>query len=427
VAGRRLFIDVRPLRESSAFRRLWAGTGLSAIGGQMTNFAVILQVYTLTHSSVAVGGVGLAMAVPAVVFGLAGGSLADAVDRRRLVLFSSCGLAGVSAVFAAQAFIGLGQVWLLYCLAAIQSLLNAVSGPAGRTFLSALLPAERLPAGAALNMLAMHGSVTAGPALAGVIAAAWGLKACYLIDALSFAAALYGIARLPAMPPQYGGAQRPGLRAIGEALRFIRGSRILTGALLADMNAVILGMPFALFPAINAEHFGGGPQTLGLLSAAPAVGGIIGSALSGPVGRVSRQGRAILIAGAVWGAGLAGFGLARSLWLALLLLMIAGAADVISVVFRTTIVQVVTPDHYRGRVSAAEYVVGVGCPQLGNFRAGAVGSLTSSTISAVSGGLATIVGAVIIGLTVPAFPRYRARSNPATNPTSELEPAEATP
>lgn len=386
----------------------------------MTSFAVALQVYTLTHSSVAVGAVGLAMAVPAIVFGLLGGAVADAFDRRKLVLVTSSCLAVVSAVFAVQAFADLGQVWLLYCLVAIQSLLNAVNGPAAHTFLPRLLPAQRVPAGVVLSLFTFHASMTAGPALAGVLTAAWGLKVCYLVDALSFGAALYGVARLPAMPPQ-GGIARPGLRSVGEALRFIRGSRILTGAFLADMNAMILGMPFALFPAINAEHFGGAAQTLGLLTAAPAVGGLVGSVLSGPVAQVSRQGRAMLVAVAVWGASLAGFGLAASLWLALVLLAIAGAADVISVVFRTTMVQVATPDRYRGRVSAADYVVGAGCPQLGNFRAGAIGSLTSPTISVISGGLATIVGATLIGLTVPVFARYQARSNPSPDAAKESE------
>lgn len=167
---RRLLLDLRPLRESPAFRRLWAGSALSTIGSQMTMFAVVLQVFTLTHSSLAVGAVGLAAAVPAITFGLVGGSIVDTVDRRRLVLFTSSCLAAVSAVFAAQAFAGLALVWLLYCLVAVQSLLGAVNGPARRTFLPRLLPADRVPAGAALNMLAMHGSVIAGPALAGALA-----------------------------------------------------------------------------------------------------------------------------------------------------------------------------------------------------------------------------------------------------------------
>ncbi|MFG1877577.1 MFS transporter [Sphaerisporangium sp. NPDC049003] len=419
MAERRLLMDIRPLKESPAFRRLWAGSTLSAVGGQMTSFAVVLQVYVLTGSAIAVGAVGLASALPAIVFGLAGGSLIDAFDRRKLVLVTSGCLAGVSAVLAVQAFMDLDQLWLLYCLVAVQSVLSAVNGPARSTFLPRLLTAERVPAGAALNMFTFHFSATIGPALAGVIAAAGGLKLCYLVDMLSFAAALYGIARLPAMPPE-GGGTRPSLRAVGEGLRFIGRNRILGGAFLADMNATILGMPFALFPVINAERFGGAAETLGLLTSAVAVGGILGTALSGWVGQVSRQGLAILAAGAVWGAGLAGFGLAHDLWLALALLAVAGAADVLSVVFRTTIVQVATPDRYRGRVSAANHVVGVGCPELGNFRAGAVGSLVSPTFSAVSGGLTTIAGAALIGLTLPAFARYQAR------PASEPEETKAT-
>jgi MFS family permease len=358
-----------------------------------------------------VGAVGLAMAVPAIGFGLFGGTVVDAVDRRRLVLVSSSCLAGVSVLLAVQAVGGNQRVWVLYVLVVIQGLLNAVDGPARRTFMPRLLPAHRIPAGAALNMFVMHGSVTLGPVVAGVVAASWGLQVCYIVDAVSFGAALYGVGRLPKMPPE-GSIAQPGLRALGEGLRFIRDSRIVGGAFLADMNATILGMPFALFPAINAEHFGGSARTLGLLSAAPAVGGIVGTILSGPVGRVSRQGRAILIASSVWGVSLAGFGLAGQLWLALGLLVVAGMADVISVVFRTSVVQVNTPDRYRGRIGAAEYVVGVGCPQLGNFRAGAIGSLTSPTVSAVSGGLATVVGAALIRLTLPAFAGYRAQREP---------------
>ncbi len=335
--------------------------------------------------------------------------MVDAHDRRRLVLCTGSCLAAVSAAFAAQAFAGNRQVWPLYLLVTVQSLLGAVDGPARRTFLPRLLPAERVPAGAALTAFAARGSVIAGPALAGVIAAAWGLRACYLVDVVSFGAALYGVARLPPMPPR-GEPARPGPRAVADALRFIGGSRVLTGALVADMSAMVLGVPSAVFPAINQAHFGGAAQTLGLIAAAPGVGGVLGTALSGSIGRVSRQGRAMLVTGSVWGACIVGFGLAHSLWLALSLLAVSGGADVFSVVFRTTMVQLATPDRYRGRASAAEYVVGVGCPRLGDFRAGAVGSLVSPTFSAVSGGLAVIVASAVIAVAMPAFFRYRVMS-----------------
>jgi len=388
------------------------GSALSAVGGTMTNFAVALQVWTLTHSSAAVGGIGLATALPALVFGLFGGAIVDAVDRRRLVLLTSSGLAVVSGALAAQAFANVGRVSLLYALVAVGSVLSSINGPASRTFVPRLLPADRIPAGAALRMLTMHASNTAGPALAGVLAAAGGLRVCYLIDAVSFGAALYAVARLPSMRPE-GTPITPGVRTIVDGLRFIRRSKVLIGSLLADVNATVLAMPIALFPAINAERFDGNPRTLGLLTAALAVGGILGATLSGPVGNVSRQGRAMLIAGAIWGAGLTGFGLAGSLWLTLTMLVLAGAADVTAVVFRTTMIQVATPDRYRGRVGAAEYVVGAECPQLGNFRAGTVASLTSPGISAVSGGLAAIVGTAVIGLSLPAFSRYRAMDRTA--------------
>lgn len=404
---KRLVADLRPLRGSPAFRRLWAGSTLSSIGSQMTSFAVALQIYTVTHSSVAVGGVGLAIAVPGILVGLASGSIIDTLDRRRLVLVTTSGLAAVSTLFAAQAFAGLNQVWPLYALVVVQAAMSSVNAPARRTFLPRLLPADQVPAGAALNMLSMHLSVTVGPLVAGVTAAAGGLRVCYLVDAISFAGALYGVVRLPAMRPE-GATTRAGFAAAVDGMRFILHNRVLSGALLADLSATVLGMPFALFPAINADRFGGSPRTLGLLAAAPAIGGLLGTALSGPVGRVSRQGRAILIAGAVWGAGLAAFGLAGILWLAVACLIVAGTADVLSVVFRTTVIQLATPDAYRGRASAAEYVVGAACPQLGNFRAGAVASLTSPGVSAVSGGLATIAGAGLIAMAMPAFVRYRA-------------------
>lgn len=407
---RRLLVDVTPLRASPDFRRLWAGSLLSAIGGQMTVFAVALQVYLLSGSSLAVGTVGLADALPAITCGLFAGSLVDAHDRRRLVLLASSGQLLVSLGFAAQAFAGAGQLWLLYGLVAVQSLARSVNAPARRTFMARLLPAEQLPAGAALTMLVMHASMVAGPSLAGLVAAAGGLKLCYVIDAASFLGALYGVYRLPPMRPDGDGA-RPGLCAVLAGLRFVRRSQVLTGALISDLNATVLAMPIALFPAINAERFGGSPRTLGLLTTALAVGGVLGSGLSGPVGRLQHQGRGMLAAGTVWGVALAGFGLVHGLAVSLTFLALAGVADVSSVVLRTTVLQLATPDAYRGRIAATEYVVGAACPELGNFRAGAVASLTSPAASAISGGLSCVAGAGLIALALPAFVRYRAGSD----------------
>ncbi len=404
----RLLADISPLRESAAFRRLWTGTTLSSAGGALTTFAVVLQVYDLTRSPFAVGAIGVAQMVPTLAIGLLGGSVADATDRRRLLLAISGGQAAVSAAFAAQAFAGLHLVGLLYGLVAASSSLSAVAAPARNALIPGLLPASQLPAGLMLNRLSFQITMTAGPALAGLIAAVphLGLRACYLIDAVSFAAALQAVARLPAMPPQ-ASATRPGLRAVAEGIRFIRGSNVLAGAFLADLNATVFGLPVALFPAINAERFGGNPGTLGLFTAAVGLGGLVSGAFSAPVMRTRRQGRAMLCAVTVWGAAFAGFGVSRNLWLTLSLLAAAGAADTFTVVFRGAILQAVTPDQLRGRVMAADYVVGAGGGQLGNLEAGALGSLTSPAISALSGGLATIAGAIVIALALPAFTRYR--------------------
>jgi MFS family permease len=411
MAERKLLADIRPLRESPDFRRLWLGSGLSAIGGQMTTFAVALQVFRISHSSAAVGAVGLAFAVPAITVGMVGGVLIDSIDRRRLVLLTSSLQALVSVGFAVQAFAGTDALWLLYLLTAMQGGFGAINAPARRTFMPRLLGRELMPAGAALTMVAMYVAMISGPALAGVIAAGGGLKLCYLIDALTFVAALYGVFRLPPMRPEGQGAQR-NLGAVIDGLRFIVENRALRGAMLADLSATVLAMPIALFPAINADRFGGSPRTLGLLTTAIAVGGLLGSVLSGPVKHVVHPGRAMLITGSIWGAALAGFGAVHGLAASLALLAVAGFADVLSVVFRTTIVQLATPDPMRGRTGSTEFVVGAAFPQVGNFRAGLVASASSPGVSAVTGGLAAVVGAGLIALTLPAFVRYRHADEP---------------
>jgi MFS family permease len=402
----KVLTDISPLRDEPRFRRLWAGNTLSAVGSALTSFALILQVYDISRSTFAVGAISLTSLVPALAIGLLGGSLADAVDRRKLVLICSTGQAVVSLALAAQAFAGLSALWLLYALSTTASVLGALNAPARQTFVPGLLPADKLPAGLALNRISFQFVLLAGPALAGVIAATAGLRACYLTDAISFGAALYGVARLPAMPPRPGA--RPGPRAVAEGIRFIRRSHVLAGAFLADLNATVFGLPIALFPAINAERFGGSPATLGLFTAAIGAGGLVSSAFTGPVRHVARQGVFMLTTVAIWGAAFAGFALAHTLWLALGLLAIAGAADTFTVVLRSTIVQSVTTEALRGRLTAAEYVVGVSGDSLGNLEAGALGSLTSATVSALTGGLVTVALSALIGVLLPRFFGYQA-------------------
>jgi MFS family permease len=403
----KIIADLTPLRDRT-FRRFWVSGMLSSVGNQMTNFAVTLQVYWLTHSSLAVGGVGLAAAFPAIGMGLFGGVLIDAFDRRRLVLVTSTGLMLISLLFTAQAAAGSHALWLLYLLTAIEAAATAVNNPARTTVTVKLLPGERLQPGMALVSLAFRTSYIFGPALAGLLTAASGLTVCYLIDAVSFVVAMYGVIGLPPMRPPRGGSA-PNLAGVLAGLSFVQRSRVLTGALLADLNATFLAMPVALFPAINAARFGGSPRTLGLMSSALAVGGVLGSAFSGPLAHVRSQGKGMLLGGAAWGAAIACFGLSDSLGPALVFLAIAGAADVASVVMRMTIIQLATPEAYLGRVNATDYAVGAGVPQLGNFRAGIVASITSPSASATIGGIASLIGTGIIALAVPALVHYRGR------------------
>jgi predicted GNAT family acetyltransferase len=424
---RRLLPDLAPARDHPAFRRLLAGGLLSTLGGSMTSFAVVLQLWDLTRSSLAVGLLGLTF-VPVLVVGLLGGAVADTVDRRKLALVVSGCLMAVSAAFAAQAYAGLAPQWqvgLLYALAMVQAVLQATAAPSRRTFMPRLVPPEQLTAAIALNTLSGRIVMLAGPALAGLIAAAWGVRACYAIDAVSFVASLYATARLPPMRPagldargaagRPAGRGRPSLGATAAGLRFIGRRPLLVAAFLTDLDAMLLGLPVALFPALNAAHFGGSPRTLGLLNAAVGVGGLVSAVLSGPASRVARQGRGMLAGTMIWGAAIACFGLTASLPLALAMLAVAGAADTLTVTFRAAMVQTVTPDEFRGRVSSVEYIIGSGGAPVGNVESGLVASLTSPAVSAVTGGLGCLAIAALIGLLFPAFARYR--SHPGTRDT----------
>lgn len=417
-------VDIRPLRSNAVFRRLWIGGNLSGLGGQLTTVAVLYQAWQLTSSPIGVGAVGLAKAIPMVVFGLVGGALADAVDRRRLVLLTTVGQVVVAALLAGQALAGLGSWWVLLGLVALQATFAALGAPAGRTFAVRLLPADQVQAGIALTHLSFQLSMLVGPALGGVIVGQWGVSACYLIDAVTFGAALYGVFGLPALRPLGEAAARPGVRAIWEGWRFVFGRPVLLGALLTDVLATVLAMPVAMFPVINAERFGDRPETLGLFLSAIAAGGIAAGTASGAVTRTGRPGVVMLCSAGVWGAGLASFGLAPALWLALACLVVAGAADTLSVISRGAILQLETPDSHRGRVSAAEHVIGVSGPDLGNFRAGLVASVTSGPFALVSGGLLCLAGVVLVALFNHSLRLFRAalesgKPEPAGQSTSE--------
>jgi MFS family permease len=410
--------DITPLRVSPDYRRLWLGTGVSMLGQQMTVVAVAIQVYLLTGSSFDVGLIGAFALVPLVVFGLYGGAIADAVDRRRLILTTSSAIMLLSVVLFVQASLHNGSVALLYAVIAVQSGFFAVNNPARNAILPRLIGIDLLPSANALSQVTGNLGLTLGPLLGGAVIGTSGVKAAYAVDVLTALVAVYAAWRLPAIPPLPGNdgevasvRGRAGLASVLEGLRFLRTRTNLLMSFLVDIVAMVFGMPRALFPAVAVKIYHGGAGTVGLLSAAPAVGALLGALFSGRLPRIRKQGRAVLLAIVVWGLSIAAFGLVSALWVGLALLAVAGCADVVSAVFRSTILQVATPDALRGRLQGVFIVVVTGGPRLGDVESGSVASVFGERVSIVSGGLLCIVG---IGALTAAFPRF-ARYN-ASNP-----------
>ena len=410
----RLFADLTPLRVSADYRRIWAALSISNVGQQMTAVAVGIQVYSITHSSFAVGLVGLFQLVPLIGFGLYGGMLSDVHDRRMLGLVTAVGLMACSVVFFAQSVAGLGSVALLYGVVAVQSAFFAVGSPARASIIPRLVGIELLPAANALGSLAWSIGFTLGPLLGGVvIAVTGGESAVYAVDVVAFTSVVYAMWRLRPIKPEGDTPTRAGWAAVRDGLTFLRGKRNLQMSFYVDMAAMVFGMPRALFPAIAAAMY---PDDLrmaatavGLLSAAPALGAAVSGVFSGPLGQVRRQGLAVVLAVFAWGTTIAVFGLVHWLPVACVLLALAGAADNVSAVFRTTILQAATPDEYRGRLQGIFTVVVAGGPRLGDVESGTVAAIAGETFSIVSGGIACIVVTAVLVARRPTFLRYDAR------------------
>ncbi|MEU9029293.1 MFS transporter [Streptomyces sp. NPDC048383] len=405
---RRIFADLTPLRTSADYRRLWVGSTISWLGQAMTALAISLQVYEITGSSFSVGLVGLFSLVPLVAFGLYGGAIADTVDRRKLGLHSSLGLTGLSLALAGAALLDYHRVWLLYAVVALQAVCGALNGPARSAMIPRLLPKEQLPAANALNSVTMTTGMMAGPVLGGVIVGWWGYQAAYVIDAVTFGAALYAMWRLPSMLPEGDGKQ--GRASVMDGLRFLGTRPNIRMTFFSDLAAMVLAQPRALFPAIAVLWYGGDARTVGLLVAAPAVGALLGGLFSGWQGRIRSHGLAILISVAAWGLAVAVFGLTRNLWAGLFFLAVAGCADTVSMVFRTTMLQAATPDGMRGRLQGVFIVVVAGGPRLGDFLAGTTAELTSPAVAVTGGGLACVLVVALLAARWRDFARYDARS-----------------
>jgi MFS family permease len=408
---RRVLADLSPLRESREFRLMFSGQVASYLGRQFTVVAIPIQVFSITHSSLAVGLVGLASLPPLIGFSLAGGALSDAVDRRRMLLGVQVLLAATSTALALNAGAGHPALWPLYAFGALSAGFSGADMQTRNAIAPRLVGRESFPAAAALTQIVWQLGMVAGPILAGFVIANVSLAAAYWIDVGSFAVAFVTALAMRPLPPE-GGGTRAGLASIVEGLRFLKGKRVLVSTFVIDIDAMVFGMPTALFPALGTTVFGGGPQTIAFLYAAPGAGALLGSLFSGWVGRVRRQGLAVVVAVILWGLAIAAFGVAPWLPLALVLLAVAGAADVVSAVFRNTILQLSVPDAFRGRLSGVHIAVVAGGPRLGDAEAGAVAALTTPRISVVSGGLACIAGALVLLRLVPEFARYDASDAP---------------
>ena len=398
--ARHVLLDITPLRRSRDYRALISGLGVSVLGNQLTTVAVPFQVYAITRSSLMVGLVSLAQLFPLIFGSLLGGSLVDAVDRRRLLLIVEGICACCSAGLALNADFG-PALWPLFLLPAITASQSGIDSSARNAMLPGLVGMELLPASNAIFQSLFQTGAIVGPAVAGLLLAGAGVHVIYWIDVASYLIAMTAVLTMSPQPPPAAGTPggavtRPGWRSTLEGLRFVRRSQPVLGAYVIDVNAMVFGMPRALFPALAATVFGGGATTVGLLYAAPGAGALLGALTTGWVDRVRRQGLAVICAVLVWGAAIAGFGVAHWLPLALALLAVAGWADVLSAVFRNTIIQFAGPDGMRGRLMGVQMAVVAGGPRLGDLEAGAVATAFGDTASVVSGGLACIVGALAI-------------------------------
>jgi MFS family permease len=402
--------DVRPLRHGD-FRRLWLGQGVSSIGLAVTTVAVSVQVYDITHSSLWVGLLGPVGLVPLIVFGLWGGAVADAMDRRRLLIVASLVAWSATLGMLAGAIAHLHSVALIMALVALQSIGYAVTSPTRGAIIPRLLPLDLVAAGNTLNFTATTVATLGGPLLAGAVAGHGDFAVAYGIDAVLFTAGLYAAIRLPAIPPQISDkvGSHAGLRSVVDGLRFLTTRPVLLMSFVCDIIAMGVAMPRALFPQVAVASFGG-ENAVGWLYSAIAAGSVLGGLMSGWIGRVRRQGVALVAAVAVWGAAVAASGLAHRLWLAAVLLAVGGGADLVSSVFRQTILQTYAPDEMRGRLQGVFTVVVTGGPRLGDLRAGTTATLVGVRAAWTGGGVACVAGVLAVLALTPSLRRYDAHS-----------------
>ncbi|MFJ6130228.1 MFS transporter [Streptomyces griseoviridis] len=406
---RRWAMDTRPLRVP-AYRRLWTSTIVTAVGSQLTAVAVPKQIYDITGSSAWVGAASLAGLLPLIVFALWGGAVADTMDRRKLLLITNSGIAVTSVLFWVQAATGLGSVAVLMVLLAVQQAFWGLNAPARNASIARLVPAGQLAAANALGSTVMQTGQVVGPLLAGVLIPVIGLPELYLLDALALCVTVWAVYRLPLLPPLAGAtARRAGVREIAAGFRYISAHKVLLLSFLADIVAMVLGMPRALFPQLADTTYSpwGGGFALGLLFAAIPIGAVLGGLFSGTFSRARRHGLMVIGAVVAWGAAIAGFGLSGNLWMAVVFLAVAGVADMVSMVFRGAILLSAATDEMRGRMQGVFTVVVAGGPRLADVLHGTAGSALGPRAAVAGGGILVVVVMLALAAAVPALRRYR--------------------
>lgn len=416
---RGLFADTRPL-QNPHFRKLWVANIITVIGAQMTLVAVPAQLYSMTGSSAYVGLAGVFGLVPLLIFGLWGGALADAVDRRKLLIITVIGIVVTSSLFFVWTALGNTNVWLILCTFSAQQAFFAANQPARISILPQLLPNNQLPAANALNMTVMSAGGIAGPLVGGALIPLLGFQSLYLADVFFLLPTLLAVIGLPSLVPA--GAEKvraPGWRSVMEGFVYLAGHRILLMSFIVDLVAMIAGLPRALFPQIAHESFGSsmdGGLAFGILYAAIPLGSALGGIFSGWVSRIRRQGLAVILAIVAWGLSMTGFGIAvhfatggpdHWLWIGAFFLMLGGAADMASAAFRQTMLLSAANDEVRGRLQGVFFVVVSGGPRIADVAHGAAAVYVGTAVATGGGGILVVLLVLLCAMAVPAFVRYR--------------------
>lgn len=406
---RRWAMDTRPL-QIPAYRRLWSSTIVTAVGSQLTAVAVPKQIYDITGSSAWVGAASMAGLLPLIVFALWGGAIADTMDRRKLLLITNSGIAVTSVLFWIQAAVGLDSVAALMVLLAMQQAFWGLNAPARNASIARLVPAAQLAAANALGSTVMQTGQVVGPLLAGVLIPVIGLPELYLIDALALCVTLWAVVKLPSLPPlESATPRRAGWREVAAGFRYISLHKVLLLSFLADIIAMVFGMPRALFPQLAAQTYApyGEGLALGMLFAAIPIGAVVGGLFSGTFSRARRHGWMVIGAVVAWGAAITGFGLSGNLWIGVVFLAAAGVADMVSMVFRGAILLSAATDEMRGRMQGVFTVVVAGGPRLADVLHGTAGSAFGARTAVAGGGILVIVIMLTLAAAVPALRRYR--------------------